>query len=218
MTLNLQVDNDEVGETTQPTANPPSHANGIHQIMNVTDYSNLTKLFHISAYVLHVIMNSKQPDTSQRKIGPLLPEELTKVSQAWICNWQQTVFADEFTNLQSRNSKVKHLPLVRQLHFFLDNNNIIRCGGRIQNAPLSTNTKFPSQLPKDHPLTKLIVYAAHNKQLHAGVNSTVAAEYWIPSARQLVRRLFRKCVICHKVMGKPYSIPEPKEIPLKSWG
>ena len=61
--------------------------------------------------------------------------------------------------------------------------------GRIHNAPLDRNTKFPALLPKEYPLTKLIVYAVHKEQLHTGVNSTVAAlrqEYWIPSARQLI--------------------------------
>ena len=123
--------------------------------MDITAYSSLTELLHISAYVLRFIFNS-------------------------------TAFADEYTNLQSKGSKVRCLALVRQLRLFLDEKGIIRCGGRIHNAPVSRSTKFPSLLPKEHPLTKLIVYATHKEQLHAGVNSTVAAlrqAYWIPSAR-----------------------------------
>ena len=63
--------------------------------------------------------------------------------------------------------------MVRQLRLFLDNKKIIRCGGRIHNAPLDRNTKFPALPPKEYPLTKLIVYAVHKEQLHAGVNGTV---------------------------------------------
>lgn len=172
--MNLQK---SLGHFDKPSSETP----GFHQIMNITDYSSLAKLLHVSAYVLRFIMNSKQTDISQQRLGPLLPEELTKVSQAWICSCQQTTFADEFVNLQPRNVKARRLPLVRQLRLFLHDNSIIRCGGRIHNAPLDNNTKFPALLPKEHPLTKLIVHAVHKQQLHTGINSTVAAlrqEYW----------------------------------------
>ena len=49
-------------------------------------------------------------------------------------------------------------------------------------------------------------------QLHAGVNATLTAirqEYWMPSARRTVRKLLRQCVICQKVIGKPYQAPDP---------
>jgi len=61
------------------------------------------------------------------------------------------------------------------------------------------------------------VWAVHKEQLHAGVTGTVAAirqGYWIPSARQLVRQLLRKCVSCRKVSGRPYTVPEPPPLPL----
>ena len=131
-------------------------------------------------------MNSKQTDISDRKLGPLLPEEISKVLLDWIHGCQQTTFANEFVNLQSSNLRTRRLPLVRQLRLFLDNKGTIRCEGRIHNAPLDDHTKYPALLPKEHPLTRLIVYSVHKEQLHTGVNGTVAAlrqEYWIPSAR-----------------------------------
>lgn len=80
---------------------------------------------------------------------------------------------------------------------------------------MKADTKFPYLLPKSHHLTNLIVYAVH-AQLHAGVNSTVTAirqQYWIPSARQLVRQFLRKCVPCRKTSGKAYPIPESPPLP-----
>ena len=44
------------------------------------------------------------------------------------------------------------------------------------------------------------------------MNSTLTAIrqcYWIPSARQVIRKLLRCCVTCQKVQGKPYQIPDP---------
>ena len=216
VTLSLQVDTNEFTELTESPEKPPLEIPGLHQIINIIDHSSLTKLLHISAYVLRFIMNSKQADISDRRLGPLLPEEIRKVLLNWIHSCQQTTFANEFVNLQSSNLRTRRLPLVRQLRLFLDNKGTIRCGGRIHNAPLDDRTKFPALLPKEHPLTRLIVYSVHKEQLHTGVNGTVAAlrqEYWIPSARQLVRRLLRQCVSCRKVIGKPYSIPDPPPLP-----
>ena len=81
---------------------------------------------------------------------------------------------------------------------------------------MNTDTKFPYLLPMNHHLTKLLVHSIHKQHLHAGVNSTVTAlrqRYWVPSARQLVRRLLHKCVPCLKTTGKPYSSPESPPLP-----
>ena len=72
--------------------------------------------------------------------------------------------------------------------------------------------KFPYLLPAKHLFTRIIVYAVHEKYLHAGVTSTLTAirqSYWIPDARQSIRKLLRHCVICRKTEGKPYQTPDP---------
>ena len=110
----------------------------------------------------------------------------------------------------------RRLPLIRQLRLFLDTDNLLRCGGRINNAPLSTATKFPYLLPKNHPFTDLVVYSAHENILHSGVNSTMTTlrqTYWIPSIRQYVRKLLRRCVNCRKVTGTAYTRPDPPPLP-----
>ena len=58
----------------------------------------------------------------------------------WIKNCQQTHFHQEVKNLQSNSAK--RLPLIRQLHLFLDKDGFIRCGGRIHNAPLCELSNF----------------------------------------------------------------------------
>ena len=91
--------------------------------------------------------------------------------------------------------------LVKQLRLFLDDQHLIRCQGRIHNAPVSESTKFPVLLPTYHPFTKLVVLSTHVQQLHSSVNSTLAVipqRFWIPKARQLLKNVLRKCVICRK--------------------
>ena len=117
----------------------------------------------------------------------------------WVKNRQSAVFHAEVDNL---SSKSRHrTTLVRQLRLFLKDGGL-RCGGRIHNAPLSGNTKFPLLLPIQDYFTDLVIHSTHVKQLHAGVNSTLIAllqSYWIPSGRQRVKTLIDKCVTCKKV-------------------
>ena len=57
-----------------------------------------------------------------------------------------------------------------------------------------------------------MVYNAHANQFHNGVNSTMTAlrqTYWIPSIRQYIRKLLRRCVSCQKVIGQSYKVPDP---------
>ena len=166
----------------------------------------------MTAYVLRFVGNTKQPNS--KNIGPLTPQELSKATLTWIQNCQQQRFAQELNNLNSKASN--RLSLVRQLRLFLDDHKLIRCGGRIHNAPVKELTKFPYLLPQRHPFTTLVIRDYHVKQFHAGVNSTVTAirqMYWIPAIRQCVKRTIRQCVICRKCSGAPYKAPDPPPLP-----
>ena len=113
--------------------------------------------------------------------------------------------------MQSTNSSSR-LPLVRQLRLYLDHTGLIRCGGRIHNAPLSESAKFPILLPSKDPFTSLLIWHTHKAQYHAGVNMTLTTlrqMYWVPCARQRIRALLRKCVTCRKLAGQPYTAPDP---------
>jgi len=205
----LHVSLVEAEEAAPPATpnNAPIEDTGLHRIIDVSAYNSLSHLLDVTAYVLRFVRNTRKP--SIRYTGPISPAESTQASLKWIQSVQTQSFTPEIQNLTSQSSR---LPLVRQLRLFLDKGGLIRCGGRIHNAPVSELVKFPYLLPTKHPFTNIIVYAAHQKHLHAGVNSTLTAirqSYWIPSARQLIRKLLRHCVICRKTEGRPYQVPDP---------
>ena len=183
---------------------------GIHQLIDITTFSNLNKLQAVTAHVLQFIYNIRQP-TSLRKLGTLrlTPSNLTQANLKWIHQVQHTVFSEEIANLKSNQNR---LPLVRQLRLFLDCDQLLRCGGRIHTTPLSESAKFLYLLPSQHHFTVLIIQQAHAVQLHSGVNATLTMllqKYWIPSTRQRIKSIIHKCVVSRKSSGKPYSKPDP---------
>ena len=55
----------------------------------------------------------------------------------------------------------------------------------------------------------------HIKLHHSGTTGTLTAlrqSYWISAARQYIKSLLHKCVVCRKVSGKPYPAPDPPHL------
>ena len=204
-TLHLQAEEGPVEEPRKVDSVPP-HQHDLCSIMDIDRYSTLQRLLRVSAYVLRFIHNCKQSNPSLRRTGQLLPNDIDAAFNAWVHCAQRVSFPEESLALQTTN-KTSRPPLIRQLKLFLDKDYIIRCGGRIHNAKIDSETKFPCLLPKKHPLTALVVHHTHKIHLHTGVNATVTSlrqKFWIPSARQVVRSLLWKCVTCRRVSGKSY--------------
>ena len=234
--LHVQTEADNEIEVLEEDIPTKPESTGLHKILDVTQFSKLGKLIAVTAYLLRFIHNTRQPSTS-RRTGFLTTSELALANTKWIHHIQHIVFPNEIANLQSQRTR---LPLVRQLRLFLDHNQLLRCGGRIHNAPLSDVAKFPYLLPSRHYYTVLVIRDAHATQLHSGINATLTAlrqmywipsarqriksiirkcvvckktalrqMYWIPSARQRIKSIIRKCVVCKKTSGKPYAMPDP---------
>ena len=212
--LHVQLAIAEAEVLPVPDKQPVKECSGVEMIIDIDRYSTLTKLLYVTAYVLRFIECIKS--RVYKCTGPITTSELSKAQLSWIRSCQISSFSREITNLKSSPTSNKRLPLVRQLRLFLDSNNLLRCGGRIHNAPVGRHTKFPYLLPTNHKLTTLIVHTTHISQLHGGVHSTVTAlrqHYWIPTARRVVGRLLKKCVICRRVAGRPFSVPDPPPLP-----
>ncbi|XP_070546927.1 uncharacterized protein [Ptychodera flava] len=159
--------------------------NGIQLIIDVNRYSGLTKLLRVTALVLRFISNLKQK--ASRKTGLLTADELNRAEIEWIKDVQRQEFADIAKKI--RDNKKKTL-LSRQLGLFTDKDGILRCGGRLHNAPLDFVTKFPILLPPAHRFTDLVILNAHARALHSGLQTTVTyirRRFWIAKIRQTVK-------------------------------
>ena len=166
-----------------------------------------------SRYCLCLSFHTQSPQTPL-KSGPLTNIELSKARMELIIAVQRSTYAAEFSFLCKKPSKCP--TLVKQLCLFLDDAKLIRCGGRIHNAPTTDLSKFPCLLPSKHPVTKMIVVDTHKRLHHGGVSVTVMAlrqVFWIPCIQQCVKSILRRCVPCRKVIGRPYKAPDSPPLP-----
>lgn len=184
----------------------------VGDVIDVNRYSKLAKLLRVTAYVLRFIKNCRSQN-SERLLGPLSARELEIAQNEWIKSCQNSAYAREIAELKTHSVRSS---IVKQLRLYLDGKEMLRCAGRIHNASLGETTKFPYLLPNKHPYTRLLVKSVHERKLHTGPESTIThirEKYWIPCIRQCVQSVIRKCVVCRKVTGQPYAVPDPPPLP-----
>ena len=88
----------------------------------------------------------------------------------------------------------------------MDQKQVMRVGGRINKAYLPYHNRHPMILPSDHPLTKGIVIAFHEKLLHLGTDSVLShirQHFWIIRGRETVKKISRQCPQCIMEKAKP---------------
>ena len=79
---------------------------------------------------------------------------------------------------------------------FFDNQNILRCSGRLKFSNLPENSKKPILLRKQLHFSHLIILFSHVQTKHGGIKDTISqvhSQYWIISITQLVKSIIKKC-------------------------
>ena len=92
---------------------------------------------------------------------------------------------------------------------FLDQDGLLRLGGRLDLSELPYTKCHPLVLPGQHQLTKLIIRNEHTciRLLHTGpvlVMALHSQRFRIIGARKAVRTITRNCVACWRIAGKPH--------------
>lgn len=170
----------------------------IHSPAILEKYSSLTKLIRVIATCLRFIHNCKYP--TQKQYGALHVDAYNKSKQVCIRITQQTEFKEEISHLTSQlpiSTKSK----LCEFNPFIDEQNIIRIGGRLDNSNLSYDQKHQILLPAKSHLTKLIIHDAHLRTEHGGtqlVINLLRKQFWILNARNEVKAITHKCIACHK--------------------
>lgn len=171
------------------------HSSIIHNLL--VKYSSLTKIQNIFTYVQRFIYNVKNKNKLQ---GNFSVSELENSLNLIIHYSQLEMFPEEYKLLKSGQKlprKSRLLPLTP----FIDNHNIIRVGGRLDNSPYDFNVKHPIVLCSKHILTKLIFQMQHLKLVHAGPQlllSHIRQTYWPLGGRNLSRFVVSKCLKCFR--------------------
>ncbi|XP_071652320.1 uncharacterized protein [Temnothorax longispinosus] len=176
-------------------------------------FSSLSRLLRVTAWCRRWLRVLRPHEA----MPALTAQELEDAQWAWIRVTQAVWHADELRILSRREPLPRRSQLLC-LSPILDEDRILRVGGRLKHAILSHDEQHSAILPRDSRLTTLIVEAFHKKTLHGGVQLTLAMicqKFWIPKGRALVRQCIHRCIPCVRwraaspvpLMG---SLPSPR--------
>ncbi|GFS52742.1 integrase catalytic domain-containing protein [Trichonephila clavipes] len=139
-----------------------------------------------------------------RTMGPLKSKELSEFLKLIIKNIQRTSFYNEIQYLE-KGIPLRNSCKLLNWHPFLDNSGLFRVGGRLRNSPIPRNQKHPMLISTNHNFTYIVINHFHIFYFHTGAEATLANirnSFWIPSVRNVVRKILRTCITCRKVSVK----------------
>ena len=182
---------------------PPSFGIDVHR------YSTFSALVRVTAVCARFVSRLRKKKTPT---GPLTADELKNAENMWLRLAQHEHHSDVY---QALTSDRPH-SLISQLNLFIDEDGLIRCRGRLQNASLCYESKYPVLVPRKHPLTVLLVQSCHQKVMYGGVSHTlsrVSYKYWIPKGRAVIKSILSKCRVCQRHESGPYASPVMAPLP-----
>ena len=180
----------------------------IEKVINIKNVSDVNKLFRLSVWVLRFITNLKKKRRSEKL-------NLDKFIQSSEINYAKILWLQ--ANQQTLEEGQNFINSKHTLRLEKDKNELYRAMSRIGNADsLLYDTKYAILLNRDHRLTELLVWDAHNCIKHLGERQTlveIRCCYWVPRGKSFVKKILHRCLICRRFNAKPYSCPNSPDLP-----
>ncbi|XP_064622907.1 uncharacterized protein LOC135485068 [Lineus longissimus] len=157
-------------------------------------FSSLMRATRVTATLIRFVHNfcAKWGNKRQKHSGPLSVSELNTAEKKLL------------THAQSALHPMLGKQGLATLSPYMDEDGIIRVGGRVDKAPVSFEMQHPALLPQGHWLSRLIVHRAHRFG-HLGVSATAAKvrrKYWIIGVTRIAKTEKYRCVFCRKTAAQ----------------
>ena len=182
-----------------------SYVSDLNAILPCENYSCFDKLIRVTVLVLKFVKLLRREISKEMNVE-MYPSDLSdEAKNLWYVETQKSFANDKNVDKTKLN-----------LNVFTDSKGILRSKGRINNAPLPYETRFPIVLPRRHHISLLLVLKSHEIVKHNGVQETLTqlrSEHWIIRGRQLVKSILSKCATCKQLTGKPYDSPNAPPLP-----
>ncbi|XP_076280087.1 uncharacterized protein LOC143219483 [Lasioglossum baleicum] len=163
-------------------------------------FSSWPKLMRVTAYIQRFVRNARCCRRSRQRcfLGRALSaREVSDAKNFWLRRIQAIQFPETIAAIKNKKS-LSSKDSLESLNPFIDENGLLRVGGRLRNAVLPVQSKHPVVLAP-HPLVRLIIEQAHARALHAGLQLTLyilRQEYWLLRGRSQVKAVIHACVKC----------------------
>nr|XP_054604550.1 uncharacterized protein LOC129165413 [Nothobranchius furzeri] len=118
---------------------------------------------------------------------------------------QNDVYAEEINCIMMKR-EIPCTSTLLKLHPFMDNDSLLRVGGRLAASNLTGHETNPLLIPGKHHIATLLIRHHHEAVQHQGRHFTEGAVraggLWIVGAKRSISSVIHKCVTCRKLRGK----------------
>ena len=155
-------------------------------IIDISNFNSLNKLYSVTAWIKRFVNNVRNKKENQELLLKtfLTSTELRNSESYWIKKKQESI-------------DNKHIELLwKQLNVTRNENDLLICTGRLENAPLPFESKTPYLINRHHKLAELIVIDIHIKLKHISIKqilTEVRRQFWNCSGRSLISNILSKC-------------------------
>ena len=105
---------------------------------------------------------------------------------------------------------------LKKLDTFMDDQGVLRVGGRLKFGDFPYAAKYQIVLPSKHPAVILLGRKFHRQFHHVGKEhllSLLRQRFWIIGGRTMCRQIIRTCVTCQRLTAKP-SFTKMADLPV----
>lgn len=190
-------------------ANVLTHHQADDPAIHPEDFSSWNHLLRTAAYVLRF---AKLVRGQRLKTVPLLSRELRAAANHLYRQAQEDAYYEERISLSCPDELTgkRILPktnVLFKLEPYLDDDGVMRMRGRITACEcLDESAKHPIILPRDHPVTSLVILQIHedyHHQSHQTVINEVRRKFYIPRLRAAYAKVRSKCQLCKNQTATP---------------
>ena len=129
----------------------------IAAVVDCQRFCSKVRLVRVTAYVIRFInrLKSMVKRTSEQSLNSvpqhnsLSADEIVNAENMWIRYVQELNFMEELRYLRNE-SKTSPPPNIRNLGLCVDDDGLLKCKGRLNNAPICETEKRPILLPSKH--------------------------------------------------------------------
>ncbi|XP_055920727.1 uncharacterized protein LOC129952226 [Eupeodes corollae] len=149
-------------------------------------------------YMLPFIKRAKKLKVNPEGQKALSPKELNESLMTIIRQIQSIEFKGEIQDLKRNKGLCKSSAFIT-LAPFLDDNNVLRVGGRLEAASISFDAKHPILLPYNESITKLLFKFKHDSHNHCGPQtllSILRQQFWPIKGKITARHTVHNCIRC----------------------
>lgn len=188
----------------------PNHS----RIPLVERFSTLNSTLRVTALVLRFLKNVKARISIRKtQLGtvnsPTLSSNITDVYtpspterelalRYWIGIAQKCHFGPELRAIKKGIELASNSPL-RHFAPFIDDNGMLRVGGRLKNSDAAFEQKHHIIVPRESTIGKLIIRSAHYSTMHGGLSVNKAflrQRFWFPRIGMAIRQYTHRCPTC----------------------